>query len=72
MCKELSVPIIGIGAGPADGQVLVIQDMLGMNNGFKPKFLRQYAELAKVMDEAIKHYIDDVKTGNFPLESESY
>ena len=62
----------GIGAGVADGQVLVAQDMLGMNVGFKPKFLRQYADLNTVITDALGQYITDVKEGSFPNEEESY
>jgi len=71
--KELTVPTIGIGAGNGtDGQVLVLQDMLGMNNGFRPKFLRLYANLAGSIDSAVKQYIADVKSQNFPSPEESY
>ena len=72
VCQELNIPVIGIGAGPADGQVLVIHDMLGMNKGFSPKFLRRYADLFSVMTEAIGQYITDVKTEDFPNEGERY
>jgi 3-methyl-2-oxobutanoate hydroxymethyltransferase len=71
--KEVSIPIIGIGAGiEADGQVLVIQDVMGMNKDFSPKFLRRYADLYAVMTNATKNYINDVKLLKFPNESESY
>lgn len=71
--RELDIPVIGIGAGGGvDGQVLVIQDMLGMNNDFKPKFLRRYANLEEVMTGAIQAYIGDVKSKDFPNESEQY
>lgn len=71
--KAVSMPTIGIGAGAGcDGQVLVVHDMLGMNKGFKPKFLRQYADLHAVMTEAIGHYVEDVKSGDFPNEQEQY
>lgn len=64
---------IGIGAGnKTDGQVLVYADMLGMNKGFKPKFLRQYADLYEIMTSAIGRYVTDVKSSDFPNESESY
>ena len=66
VCQELTIPVIGIGAGPADGQVLVIHDMLGMNRGFSPKFLRRYADLFSVMTEAIGQYVTDVKSEDFP------
>ena len=73
VASELSIPVIGIGAGGAvDGQVLVAQDMLGMNQGFKPKFLRQYANLADVITSAIQNYVQDVKDGDFPNEKEQY
>lgn len=73
VASELSIPVIGIGAGGAvDGQVLVAQDMLGMNQGFKPKFLRQYANLADVITSAIQNYVQDVKDGDFPNEREQY
>lgn len=70
--QSVDVPIIGIGGGAADGQVLVVQDMLGMNNGFSPKFLRKYADLLSVMTDAVGQYVSDVKDGSFPNESESY
>lgn len=65
---------IGIGAGPdCDGQVLVTNDMLGLREeGFKPKFLREYASLKPIISEAILHYINDVKEGKFPGDEESY
>ena len=69
VASELTIPIIGIGAGGGvDGQVLVVQDMLGMNNGFRPRFLRRYADLHTVMTDAISHYISDVKNLDFPNE----
>ena len=69
----LTIPTIGIGAGAdTDGQVLVIHDMLGMNKGFSPKFLRRYANLHDVMTEAIEHYVADVKSCDFPNENEQY
>ena len=67
VAAELTIPIIGIGAGGhVDGQVLVIQDMLGMNNGFRPRFLRRYADLYTVMTDAISRYVSDVKNCYFP------
>lgn len=73
VAESVSIPIIGIGAGRhCDGQVLVIHDMLGLNKGFKPRFLRQYADLYTVMNDAIKKYIDDVKSEDFPSEKEQY
>lgn len=71
--KEISIPTIGIGAGAdCDGQVLVIHDMLGMNKGFNPRFLRRYADVHSVMTGAIEQYIDDVKEQDFPNEEEQY
>lgn len=71
--ESLHIPTIGIGAGKyCDGQVLVVHDMLGLNKGFKPKFLRQYADLYNTMMDAAKAYIEDVKTNDFPNESEQY
>lgn len=71
--KSVSVPTIGIGAGPdCDGQVLVLHDMLGLNKDFSPRFLRRYADLHSSMTNAVKNYIDDVKSGDFPNENEQY
>ena len=71
--KEVSCPTIGIGAGNGcDGQVLVVADMLGMTQGFSPKFLRRYADLNSVITDAVGHYVGDVKSGDFPNEQESY
>ena len=72
VCSSLSIPVIGIGAGPADGQVLVIDDMLGKNKGFHPKFLRCYADLHGIMTDAIGRYVSDVRSGDFPNEGECY
>ncbi len=71
--KELTIPTIGIGAGPfVDGQVLVMHDMLGLNKGFSPKFLRRYANLYDIITEAVQGYINDVKSSDFPSSDESY
>lgn len=71
--QKVNCATIGIGAGNGtDGQVLVYADMLGMNKGFKPKFLRQYADLHSIMTDAIGNYVGDVKSSSFPNESESY
>ena len=71
--ETVSCPVIGIGAGNGcDGQVLVLHDMLGMNQGFKPKFLRQYASLAGVIKNAVGEYINTVKDSSFPSAEESY
>ncbi len=71
--KEIPIPTIGIGAGGGtDGQVLVIHDMVGLNKGFSPRFLRRYADLHEVMTDAVTRYIADVKSGDFPNEKEQY
>lgn len=71
--KALTIPVIGIGAGPdVDGQVLVSHDMLGINNEFSPRFLRRYAALYEVMKTAFASYTADVKAGDFPNRDESY
>ena len=73
VARELSIPIIGIGAGgQVDGQVLVMHDMLGINKGFSPRFLRRYADLSNIITDSVKNYIKDVKTCDFPNESEQY
>lgn len=71
--QKISIPTIGIGAGAhCDGQVLVYHDMVGMNDGFSPKFLRKYLNLHEQIVSAIGEYVHDVKTQNFPNEKESY
>ena len=71
--KSIDCPTIGIGAGNAtDGQILVSADMLGLTQGFRPKFLRQYANLSEIMTDAIGSYILDTKEGTFPSAAESY
>jgi len=73
VAKSISIPVIGIGAGGGvDGQVLVIHDMLGMNNEFSPRFLRRYMNLYDDMITAIGQYGKDVKSGDFPNDSEQY
>ena len=69
---EIGIPTIGIGGGMCDGQVLVVDDMLGKNKGFKPKFLRIYADLHQVITDAASAYVDDVKTMSFPNANEQY
>lgn len=71
--KTVGCATIGIGAGnETDGQILVYADMLGMTQAFRPKFLRVYADLSAVMTDAVGHYINDVKTKDFPSATESY
>ncbi len=71
--RSISIPTIGIGAGNAcDGQVLVINDMLGLNHAFNPRFVRRYANLEQIISDAVKNYIADVKRCDFPNDSESY
>ena len=71
--ESLLIPTIGIGAGKfCDGQVLVMHDMLGINTEFKPRFLRQYLNLHQQITDAVKHYIKDVKSKDFPNENEQY
>jgi 3-methyl-2-oxobutanoate hydroxymethyltransferase len=71
--KMLEIPTIGIGAGnKTDGQVLVVNDMLGITQEFKPKFLRQYLNLNEEINNAVKQYISDVKSQDYPNESEQY
>lgn len=73
VAEAVKIPIIGIGAGPhVDGQVLVVHDMLGITQDFKPRFLRQYADLNQIMSEAVGNYINDIKRGDFPNDKESY
>jgi 3-methyl-2-oxobutanoate hydroxymethyltransferase len=73
VAASLSIPVIGIGAGSdVDGQVLVLHDMLGINNEFSPRFLRKYLNLFDMIKEAIKKYIADVKSNDFPNEKEQY
>tara|TARA_B100000900_G_C20515208_1_gene689765 strand:- start:63 stop:941 length:879 start_codon:yes stop_codon:yes gene_type:complete len=70
---KLHIPTIGIGAGTdCDGQVLVLHDMLGITKDFSPRFLRRYADLGDAIDNAVKQYITDVRSGDFPNDEESY
>jgi 3-methyl-2-oxobutanoate hydroxymethyltransferase len=73
VAQELTIPIIGIGAGGGvDGQVLVLHDMIGLTQDFSPRFLRRYANVQAIMNEAIEHYVEDVKSGDFPNLKEQY
>ncbi|MDX1418764.1 MAG: 3-methyl-2-oxobutanoate hydroxymethyltransferase [Rubricoccaceae bacterium] len=71
--QSVSIPTIGIGAGPAtSGQVLVTHDFLGLTKEFNPRFVRRYADLADTITEAVRRYVEDVRLGDFPNEAESY
>ena len=73
VASELTIPVIGIGAGgDVDGQVLVVHDMLGITQGFSPRFLRRYANLSEEITRAVQSYIEDVKTCDFLNEKEQY
>jgi 3-methyl-2-oxobutanoate hydroxymethyltransferase len=73
VAKEVTIPVIGIGAGSGvDGQVLVLHDMLGINNEFKPRFLRKYNNLYEQIKDSITNYISDVRSVDFPNEKEQY
>jgi 3-methyl-2-oxobutanoate hydroxymethyltransferase len=73
VAEEVKIPIIGIGAGGGvDGQVLVLHDMLGITKEFSPRFIRRYANLNEIIDEAVKNYIQDVKQKDFPNTNEQY
>jgi len=70
---SLRIPTIGIGAGAGcDGQILVLPDLIGLNEGFAPKFLRRYADVAKIVKEAVSTYADDVRAGRYPDDSTSF
>jgi 3-methyl-2-oxobutanoate hydroxymethyltransferase len=71
--RSIAIPTIGIGAGPGcDGQVLVLHDMLGLNEGFTPKFLKHYAELAGTVRGAARTYAEDVRAGRYPGKEHSF
>lgn len=73
VAEHLSIPVIGIGGGNGvDGQVLVLQDMLGMTHEFHPRFLRRYLNLFEEITGAVSQYVTDVKSGDFPNEKEQY
>ena len=73
VAESISIPVIGIGAGSdVDGQVLVMQDMLGITQDFKPRFLRRYADLNNIITGAVSNYVKDVKAKEFPNEEEKY
>lgn len=73
VASSVRIPVIGIGAGGAvDGQVLVLHDMLGINKEFNPRFLRRYAHLHDVITDAVTHYVNDVRSRDFPNQGEQY
>jgi 3-methyl-2-oxobutanoate hydroxymethyltransferase len=72
IAAEIKIPIIGIGAGNVDGQVLVLHDMLGITQEFSPRFLRRYCNLDKEIGDAVTNYIKDVKSSDFPNINEQY
>ena len=73
LTAAVSIPIIGIGAGAAcDGQVLVINDMFGMSKKFTPSFVKRYADLAPLMEQAVRNYVEEVREGRFPDEQHSF
>lgn len=73
LTRKLRIPTIGIGAGSeTDGQILVVQDMLGMNEGFKPKFMRHFGQIGKAITDAVGTYVSEVKAVTFPSATEQY
>jgi len=70
--KKLDIPVYSIGAGPADGQLLICGDMLGLFEAFTPKFVKKYANVAEIETNAFKEYVEDVKTGRFPTDDYVY
>jgi len=71
--REVRIPTIGIGAGPdCDGQILVVHDLLGLTFDQTPKFARKYANVGEVISVAVRGYCEDVRSGGFPSDSESY
>jgi 3-methyl-2-oxobutanoate hydroxymethyltransferase len=71
--EKLHIPTIGIGAGPeCDGQILVLHDLLGLTQGHKPKFARKYVDLSSEISRAVTSYCEDVRTGSFPSDAESF
>lgn len=72
IAKKLAIPVYSIGAGPADGQLLICGDMLGLFQAFTPKFVKKYANVAEIETNAFKEYIKDVKSGLFPTDDHVY
>lgn len=73
LSRSLTAPVVGIGAGPGcDGQVLVTPDMLGVQEELTPRYLKRYASLSQIMEEGVREYLSEVKSGAFPAEEHSY
>jgi 3-methyl-2-oxobutanoate hydroxymethyltransferase len=72
IATKLSIPVYGIGAGPADGQLLICGDMLGLFQAFTPKFVKRYASVAEIEINAFKEYVKDVRDGSFPADEHVY
>jgi 3-methyl-2-oxobutanoate hydroxymethyltransferase len=73
IAEALRIPAIGIGAGPGcDGQILVLPDLIGLNEGFSPKFLKRYADVAGIVKTAVSEYADDVRAGRYPDDTTSF
>ena len=73
IATTLRIPAIGIGAGAGcDGQILVLPDLIGLNEGFKPKFLKRYADVAGIVKTAVSEYADDVRAGRYPDDHTSF
>lgn len=73
IATSLRIPAIGIGAGVGcDGQILVLPDLIGLNEGFRPKFLKRYADVAGIVKTAVSDYADDVRAGRYPDDSTSF
>jgi 3-methyl-2-oxobutanoate hydroxymethyltransferase len=72
IAKKLDIPVYGIGAGPADGQLVICGDMLGLFQAFTPKFVKKYANVAEVETNALKEYAEDVRTRKFPADEHVY
>jgi len=71
--EDLKIPVYGIGAGPyCDGQLLIVHDMLGIWQAFKPRFVKRYAHMAEDMVKAMQDYVSEVKEGKFPAEEHYY
>ena len=73
IAKKLSIPVLSIGAGPeCDGQLLIVSDLIGQFQAFTPKFVKRYCNVAEVVTEAMKQYVDDVRAGTFPMDEHCY